>query len=33
MKTMPPQQEPQQQISEQEYLDGELLSDVKHEVI
>ncbi|XOF34342.1 MAG: Uma2 family endonuclease [Candidatus Electrothrix sp. YB6] len=28
-----PQQEPEQQISEQEYLDGELLSDVKHEFI
>ena len=28
-----PQQHPQQQISEQEYLDGELLSDVKHEFI
>lgn len=28
-----PQQQPQQQISEQEYLDGELLSDVKHEFI
>jgi Uma2 family endonuclease len=28
-----PQQEPQQQISEQEYLDGELLSEVKHEFI
>ncbi|WPD21368.1 MAG: hypothetical protein SD837_14305 [Candidatus Electrothrix scaldis] len=28
-----PQQEPQQQISEQEYLEGELLSDVKHEFI
>ena len=28
-----PQQYPQQQISGQEYLDGELLSDVKHEFI
>ncbi|XOF34232.1 MAG: Uma2 family endonuclease [Candidatus Electrothrix sp. YB6] len=28
-----PQQEPQQQISEQEYLNGELLSEVKHEFI
>jgi len=28
-----PQQQPQQQISEQEYLDGELLSEVKHEFI
>ena len=28
-----PQQQQQQQISEQEYLDGELLSDVKHEFI
>ncbi|MCI5134528.1 MAG: Uma2 family endonuclease [Candidatus Electrothrix sp. AW2] len=28
-----PQQQPQQKISEQEYLDGELLSEVKHEFI
>ena len=28
-----PPQDPQQQISEQEYLDGELLSEVKHEFI
>lgn len=28
-----PRQQPQQQISEQEYLDGELLSEVKHEFI
>ncbi len=28
-----PQQQPEQQISEQEYLDGELLSEVKHEFI
>ncbi|MCI5208917.1 MAG: Uma2 family endonuclease, partial [Candidatus Electrothrix sp. ATG2] len=28
-----PQQQPEQQISEQEYLDGELVSEVKHEFI
>jgi len=30
--SLPPQQ-PEQQISEQEYLDGELISEVKHEFI